>query len=851
VTIHIAPLEPGGPAGPTTGPEPDAGLGTLTTSKGNLPLEALDIRAVIAGTTASVELAQGFRNPFDIPLEATYIFPLPDRAAVTAMRMEAAGHVVEAMLKERGQARADYDAAVAEGRRASIAEEDRPDVFTMRVGNIVPGEQVTVRLRLAQPLPFEDGEITFRFPLVVAPRYIRGNPLPGAPAGSGAAADTGAVPDASRISPPVLLPGFPNPIRLSLRAEIGPAGLTLAGIRCSLHATMEQAGPDGRTIVALRPGERLDRDFILRLAVAGRDEAAASLVLTPDPGEDPAEGTFLLTLLPPAGQGPPRPRDVALVVDRSGSMTGWKMVAARRAAARIVDTLTAADKFAVFCFDNVVERPPGLPDGLAEATDRNRFRAVEHLSRTFARGGTEMLNPLDRAVRLLVGAAEPETSTAPAAGQAVGPGRDRVLVLITDGQVGNEDQILRRLGSRLAGIRVHAVGIDQAVNAGFLGRLASIGGGRCELVESEDRLDAVAARIHQRIGAPLVTGLTLSADGLQIVPETIAPSRLPDLFPGVPLTVAGRWRGQPGGIITLRGTAADGQPFQAKAPAVTGGSPASPALWARAHLRDLEDRYASLAIGGPAELGRLEQQITSLSLRQGVLCRFTAFVATDTRVVTAGGVPHPVTRPVEFPAGWDPAAFGLPPAPGHAVPLLLAGRPDRRRLMRLPATASGEAAPAFAAARRARDENPAMPVTVTTGTPLARYRDRTVLRAGDAPRLGRARRQIADDVAALRAAGNAPEDERLRLLADLATRLDALVSSLADAPALFRQRAALARLAARLRECDKPPPPRGTDLDALWEQTITLLTAFAEGRPLAGRRPAPLGHARRFWKRQH
>src|SRR5262249_9335586 len=157
-----------------------------------------------------------------------------------------------------------------------------------------------------------------------------------------------------------------------------------------------------------------------------------------------------------------------------------KVVAARRAAARIVDTLTTADRFAVFCFDNVVERPPGLPDGLAEATDRNRFSAVEFLSRTVARGGTEMLDPLDRAVRLLTGTPDPETATAGAAGSAAAPGRDRVLVLITDGQVGNEDQILRHLGSRLAGIRVHAVGIDQTVNAGFLGRLATIGGGRCE-----------------------------------------------------------------------------------------------------------------------------------------------------------------------------------------------------------------------------------------------------------------------------------------------------------------------------------------------------------------------------------
>jgi Ca-activated chloride channel homolog len=841
VTVHIAPPGTGDTDTPATEPEPGAGLGTLATGRGNLPLQALDVRAVIAGTTASVELAQEFRNPFDVPLEATYIFPLPDRAAVTAMRMEAGGHVVEAVLAERGQARADYDAALAQGRRAAIAEEDRPDVFTMRVGNIVAGECVTVRLRLAQPLPLEDGEITFRFPLVVAPRYIPGGPLGGPPAGSGVAPDTDAVPDASRISPAVLLPGFPNPVRLSLTAEIDPAGLALAGIGCSLHSTVQEGGADGRTIIALRPGERLDRDFILRLAVAGHDRVAASLVLTADDGQEPAEGTFLLTLLPPAGQAPPRPRDVALVLDRSGSMTGWKIVAARRAAARIVDTLTAADRFAVFCFDGAVERPAGLPDGLAEATDHNRFRAVEHLSRTFARGGTQMLEPLDQAVRVLAGARQP----GPAADRPdAGPARDRVLVLITDGQVGNEDQILRHLGGPLARIRVHTVGIDQAVNAGFLGRLASIGGGRCELVESEDRLDAAAARIHQRIGAPLVTGLALTSDGLQIVPETVAPGRLADLFPGAPLTVAGRWRGQPGGTITVRGTGADGQPFEVKAVAVTGGSPASRAMWARAHLRDLEDRYASLAVGGPAELRRLEQQITSVSLRHGVLCRFTAFVATDTRVVTDGGVPHRVTQPVEFPAGWDPAAFGLPPAPGHAMPLLLARRAGSGP-MRPAAAGPGGQPTAHAPAQAIPGDRPAAPAVATA---RARPRAGAVWPAGDTQRLALARRQMADEAAALQAARHEPGAERLRLLADLASRLDALIASLAVAPSLGQQRTALAALASKLRDCDRPPQPRGADLDALWDEAIRVLVTFTRGHPPAAEGPALPGRA--FWKRQ-
>ncbi|MFC7643541.1 VIT domain-containing protein [Streptosporangium lutulentum] len=272
-------------------PVPDAGLGALVTERGNLPLESVDVTAAVSGLIAGVEVVQGFRNPHDVALEATYVFPLPDRAAVTAFRMEADGRVIEGILKERGQARADYDRAISQGRRAAIAEEDRPDVFTIRVGNIVPGERVTVHLTLNQPLPYEDGAATFRFPLVVAPRYIPGAPLDGEQAGAGWAPDTDAVPDASRITPPVLLPGFPNPVRLSLAVSVEEAGLELREVRSSLHVVREE----GAT-VRLQPGERLDRDFILRLSF----DASTSLALTPD-GD---EGTFVLTVVPErAGHG--------------------------------------------------------------------------------------------------------------------------------------------------------------------------------------------------------------------------------------------------------------------------------------------------------------------------------------------------------------------------------------------------------------------------------------------------------------------------------------------------------------------------------------------------------------------
>src|SRR5215468_1505306 len=227
MTLHVAPLDET-VADRETDRQTDreAGLGALATERGNLPLDMVAATVAITGLLGSLEVSQGFRNPFDVPLEATYIFPLPDRAAVTAMRMMADGRTVDAELKERGQARAEYDRAVAEGQRASIAEEERPDVFTMRVGNILPGERVTVSLSLAGPLSYEDGEATFRLPLVVAPRYIPGDPLQST-VGDGYAPDTDAVPDASRITPPILLPGFPSQVRLSIGVDLDPAGLPL------------------------------------------------------------------------------------------------------------------------------------------------------------------------------------------------------------------------------------------------------------------------------------------------------------------------------------------------------------------------------------------------------------------------------------------------------------------------------------------------------------------------------------------------------------------------------------------------------------------------------------------------
>jgi Ca-activated chloride channel family protein len=313
---------------------------------------------------------------------------------------------------------------------------------------------------------------------------------------------------------------MPDPVRLGIRVALADG--VVREVASSLHAvttTMRDA-----QVIELGPHENLDRDFVLRWRVDGA-ELRSTLACVDD--ADGKGGTFMLTFVPPSSLAlSQKPRDVVFVIDRSGSMEGWKMQAARRATARMIDTLTSRDRFQVIAFDNAIELLPDVQ--LGNATDRMRFKAVEELAKIGARGGTEMEQPLSLAVKTLAGGHDD---------------RERVIVLVTDGQVGNEDQILRQVAPNLKGARVFALGIDQAVNGAFLRRLAGAGGGLCELVESEDRLDVVMGKVHRRIGTPVATELRVDAHGIDVVWSHVAPAKLPDVYAGAPVVVLGRYRG--------------------------------------------------------------------------------------------------------------------------------------------------------------------------------------------------------------------------------------------------------------------------------------------------------------------
>ena len=359
------------------------------------------------------------------------------------------------------------------------------------------------------------------------------------------------------------------------------------------------------------------------------------------PAKDGRPGTFALTLFPPKLEASARsaPRRIVFVLDRSGSMGGWKMVAARCAMGRMIDTLLDQDEFVVLAFDNIIEELPYVSSSFVAGTDRHRWQTLEWLGNINARGGTEMGPALETALE--------RCSDTP-------PERDPIVILVTDGQTTGEDAILRELSKWKAKKdrvpRIFTVGIDQAVNAGFLRRLADFGHGACELVESEDRLDEAMDRIHRLMGRPVLTQVRLEQIAGQWIENSMAPRLLPDLHADRPVTIFGLRQSDTGALsLQVLGVSADGKPWQHKVTGQPADARLLHSLWGRARVRDLEDEYAT----GTRDSEELMRRIVNVSLESHVLSRFTAYVAVDgSEIVGDGAPPVEVTQPVDLPVGW-------------------------------------------------------------------------------------------------------------------------------------------------------------------------------------------------------
>ncbi|HVE38976.1 MAG TPA: VIT domain-containing protein [Planctomycetota bacterium] len=604
---------------PTIAEDRTRAFGSLCVTRGErrarLPLAGVRVRARVADRVAEISMEQKFTNPFAEPLEAVYLFPLPGGSAVSAFELQVGARVIKGLVKERGDARRVYTEAVQQGKRAALLEQERDDVFTVQVGNLPPGEEVTVRIVTSERLPFfEDGATELRLPLLVAPRYIPGKPLPRDPVGDGVEWDTDQVPDASRLTPPRLAPGFDPKVALSIEVEVADGALS--ELACSQHATRMANG----TIALARQDELLDRDFILRWKLAG-DTVRTRFLSTKD-------GFGMLSILPPKREGfLGLARDVVFILDRSGSMSGVKMSSAARACSLLLATLGPRDRFAITAFDDSTE---WFSNGAFVKADEAGLEAGDKFLRTIeSRGGTE-LDPAMKETLELIGKRKADE------------GRVPVVVILTDGQIGNESAVFQRIQKEGGDTRIFTVGIDTAVNEAFLKRVSSLGGGTCTCVVPGEALEDALRGIGREIGAPLVVDVTVEGA------EDLAPGRVPDLFAGRAATVF--FRVKKGKKITVSGKFADGKSFKETVKPEDVELPAIAQLWARARVTDLEDRFRL----EPARQGKIREEIIALAIRHTLLTRFTSFVVVDeSEIVNKGGEVHTVVQPVHMPAQWD------------------------------------------------------------------------------------------------------------------------------------------------------------------------------------------------------
>jgi Ca-activated chloride channel homolog len=595
------------------------------------PLLETDVEIRVTGPVARASVRQAFTNPSGDWVEGVYVFPLPEDAAVDHLRMRVDDRVIEGVIRERVAARATYEKARQEGTRASLVEQERPNVFTTSLANIPPGASITVEIEYQQLVRYDEGRYHLRFPMVVAPRYMPGAPLAPPPAGTGWSPDTDAVPDASRISPPVRHPsrGPINPVHL--RVDLAP-GVALAEVTSPYHPIRVTPTPDGRHEIVLAQGPvPADRDFELVWQPSAAAPAAAMFIERAGP-----DVFALLTVVPPRPEtvsGPRVARELIFVIDTSGSMAGASIDQARTALALALGRLAPTDTFNVIRFNH---RTDSLFAGAQPADAANVELARRYVSGLRADGGTEMLPALVAALD----------------GREHGD-RLRQVIFLTDGAVGNEERLFDAIRARLGDSRLFTIGIGSAPNGHFMREAARFGRGTFTSIGSVREVQAKMDALFRKIEAPALTDLRLELAGAAQV--EMVPDHLPDLYLGEPIVVALKAPSLPSRGV-LRGRLGDTEWRQEIVLRAAGESPGIGVQWARA-------RIAALLDGGRpgADEAAVRDAVIEVALRHHLVTRHTSLVAVDVtpaRPADAGLRTHALET--NLPADWDYAAvFGL------------------------------------------------------------------------------------------------------------------------------------------------------------------------------------------------
>ena len=589
------------------------------------PLKHTDVNVEISGFLSRVNVTQEFENPFKEKIEAVYIFPLPANAAVDDMTMVVGERTVRGKILRREEAQAVYEAAKSGGQVASLLNQERPNIFTQSVANILPGEKVKITISYVETLKYEAGSYEFSFPMVVGPRYMPGTAS--GQKGSGASPDTTQVPDASNISPKLVPEGMRSGYDVSLDIMLD-AGVPLDDIKGKSHEVELERLSAHSAHIRLKSGAMIpNKDFVLSYDVAGKRIEDALLAHRSDKG-----GYFTLILQPPdrVDVADVTPKELVFVLDTSGSMSGFPIEKAKESMKLALDGLYPTDTFNLITFagDTRIMFPQPVP-----ATPANLKKAQAFLAASSGEGGTEMMQAIKAAL-------EPSDSQ----------DHVRIVCFMTDGYVGNEMEIISEV-QKHANARVFAFGIGSSVNRFLLDKMAEHGRGEVEYVALNDDGSAAARRFHERVRNPLLTDIAVDWNGMPV--SDVYPQRIPDLFGAKPVILTGRYTGAGRGVIRLKGKMSGHEFVREIAvdfPEAEAQHNVLSSLWARLRIEDLMAQDYNGAQQGEMK-PELKETITTLGLEYGLMTQFTSFVAVEEMIVTDGGQPRRIDVPVEVPEG--------------------------------------------------------------------------------------------------------------------------------------------------------------------------------------------------------
>jgi Ca-activated chloride channel homolog len=630
------------------------------------PVQSTDVDMRITGPVVRVTVRQTFTNPATEWAEGVYGFPLPETAAVDHLTMHVGDRVIEGQIQERVAAKAAYEQAKAQGQRASLVEQERPNIFTTSVANMPPGAAIAVEIQYQHTVLYDAGRFHVRFPMVVGPRYI---PAPEADGACGV--DEDSEEDAARITPPVQHPsGGPlNPV--TLRITLDP-GLPVRDIESPYHPVHVASLAGGAHEITLAEGTvPADRDF--ELAWRAVDGAAPSAVLLTEPhGPDLYALLMVVPPAPAARQGRVT-REVIFVLDNSGSMHGASIEQAKAALKLALARLGTNDTFNVIRFNHTTS---SLFLQAREASPANRAAAARWVDAIHADGGTIMLPALQQA---LDGVAA--------------PGRLRQVIFLTDGAVGNEAQLFAEIRARLGESRLFTIGIGSAPNSHFMREAARLGRGTFTYIGSPTEVQEKMTALFRKLETPALADLHLELPG--VTAADVLPAPIPDLYAGEPLTVALKTTTLPTRAV-LRGRFGM-TPWEHDVPLHQAEPGAGLAVhWARATIDALLDTRSA----GAAEED-VRTAVVGVALRHHLVSRYTSLIAVDvTPVRPADAALHSHALKTNLPQGWDyDAVVGLGQGATDASWHLLIGL---LALLLAAALAVARARPAPALARSTR-----------------------------------------------------------------------------------------------------------------------------------------------------